>query len=111
MAFGTLSGCLPTYRPLWQLVFGRKSSVEASTAEVRPSYEIKITNASTKTSSLHPFARLDESTEGSDRWDLAAPSNVVNHTTITERANCTSAASHLGNNTIKVSTDMKQSST
>ena len=61
MAFGTLSACLPTYRPILHHAFGRKSPLTTTTAKLVPSQELSaLTNSKraglkTTTTSSHPF--------------------------------------------------------
>ena len=116
MAFGTLSACLPTYRPLLHYAFGRKSPLTAPTATIVPGQELNTMAQSTRTdlrnttTSSHPFTRLKELSDLDRQWAPTVPLSNKNYTTTAEQGTLRGENPDLSTNKIKVRTDLEQRS-
>ena len=116
MAFGTLSACLPTYRPILHYAFGRKSPLTATTARIVPSQELGTIAQSTRadvkntTTSSHPFTRLEDFSDVDKQWASTIPSSNNNYTTTAMQGTLGGEDHDLSTNKIKIRTDLEQSS-
>lgn len=116
MAFGTLSACLPTYRPLLHYTFGRKSPLTATTARIVPGQELNTIAQKTRadlrttTTNSHPFTRLEELSDVDRQWASTVPLSNKNYTTTAEQGTLGGENHDLSINKIKVRTDLEQSS-
>ena len=116
MAFGTLSACLPTYRPILHYAFGRKSPLTATTARIVPGQELSTIAQSTRaglkttTTSSHPFTRLEELSDVDRQWPSTIPLSNNNYTTTAEQGTLGGENHDLSTNKIRIRTDLEQSS-
>ena len=115
MAIGTLSACLPTYRPiLHRILKGRTidSKNGASTSHgLQISKFSRSPHTDTNASSVRPFNRLEETHHMFNDWTSSTPLADLTHTMITsEQALGNNVDTDLGPHEIRKVMDFEQRS-
>ena len=112
MAIGTLSACLPTYRPiLHRLLKGRTFDSTRRTPTSRNTKSSRSRRVETDASSVHPFNRLEDSPHMGGDWTLSMPLAALTHTTKTgDRASESMMDTESGPHRIKTVMDLHQRS-
>ena len=115
MAIGTLSACLPTYRPILRHILkGRAVDSNTLVATSRGLHTSKFSRSrhtDTDASSVHPFNRLEESPHVGSDWTSSMPLADLTHTNITrDRGLRSNVDTEFGPHKIKIVTDFDQRS-
>ena len=116
MAFGTLSTCLPTYRPILHHLLGHKSSsgkLERKCTQIHGliSGKSRSTQKPFKTDarSVLPFTRLENTSELLRHSISPTPLRTIKNATTAERANsAVRTGRSMGLTEINVMTDLEQ---
>ncbi len=115
MAIGTLSACLPTYRPILHRVFKRKTFHDTNRTKTSRRLPTATNSSSLPTdhdaSSIHPFNRLEEDPYVVGDWTSTIPlADMTHHTTTSDQPRGSNVVTQSCPNGIKIITEIEQRS-